>query len=63
MAAGRQRIDWDRVNSRFQRWYKANQERFHDCMFTEDDIARSAYYAGIESAMRKPPIEETASDR
>lgn len=47
------KIDWDRVDRRFERWYKTNQERFQRCMFTDDEVARSAFYAGVESAIRK----------
>ena len=65
--ADKRQIDWNRVGDRFQRWYTANQGRFHDCMFTEDDIACEAFYAGIESAMRKPPVmdgqEDVSGDR
>lgn len=58
----KQRIDWRRVDRRFERWHKANRKRFYSNMFTEDDIARSAYYAGVESALRKPPVVDEQED-
>lgn len=49
----------------FDEWYRENEERFHSLMFTAEEIALAAWYAGAKQILMiqmrnrvPPPVSE-----
>jgi len=46
----------------FEKWYESQERMFYTSMFNEDDIASSAWYAGIEYEHQRQPNNKIKAD-